>query len=148
LAFKKNCCRTQLYNVRGVMYPRVCWNSKKRSSAGSNVCILWEIELTLALVSCWWIPQCEVTDDAISYCCSSLNGLPEWFMTLAVQSFVCCLREELKTTDVYLYRKVLDNLASCMEDFNLGMRNISNTLSSVLTCSALLCLGVAQPRQW
>uniref|UniRef100_A0A8C5T6V2 tRNA (32-2'-O)-methyltransferase regulator THADA n=1 Tax=Malurus cyaneus samueli TaxID=2593467 RepID=A0A8C5T6V2_9PASS len=51
---------------------------------------------------------------------SSLNGLPEQLMVSAVQSFVCCLREELKTTDVYLYRKVLDNLASCMEDFSLG----------------------------
>ncbi|NWR67063.1 THADA protein, partial [Bucorvus abyssinicus] len=62
---------------------------------------------------------------------SSLNGLPEQFMTLAVQSFVCCLREELKTTDVYLYRKVLDNLAACMEDFSLGTMAL-NTLSSVL----------------
>uniref|UniRef100_A0A8C0AS56 tRNA (32-2'-O)-methyltransferase regulator THADA n=1 Tax=Buteo japonicus TaxID=224669 RepID=A0A8C0AS56_9AVES len=62
---------------------------------------------------------------------SSLNGLPERFMTLAVQSFVCCLREELKTTDVYLYRKVLDNLASCMEDFSLGTMTL-NILSSVL----------------
>lgn len=63
---------------------------------------------------------------------SSLNGLPEWFMTLAVQSFVCCLREELKTTDVYLYRKVLDNLASCMEDFNLGRASITNLFEEVL----------------
>ncbi|NXV15294.1 THADA protein, partial [Cepphus grylle] len=62
---------------------------------------------------------------------SSLNGLPEQFMTLAVQSFVCCLREELKTTDVYLCRKVLDNLASCMEDFSLG-RMALNILSFVL----------------
>uniref|UniRef100_A0A8C3KQ55 tRNA (32-2'-O)-methyltransferase regulator THADA n=1 Tax=Calidris pygmaea TaxID=425635 RepID=A0A8C3KQ55_9CHAR len=61
---------------------------------------------------------------------SSLNGLPEQFMTLAVQSFVRCLREELKTTDVYLYRKVLDNLTSCMEDLSLG-RMTSNILSSV-----------------
>ncbi|NWJ00376.1 THADA protein, partial [Crypturellus undulatus] len=52
---------------------------------------------------------------------SSLNCLPEQFMPEAVQSFVHCLREELKTTGVYLYRKVLDNLASCMEDFSLGM---------------------------
>ncbi|NXE47528.1 THADA protein, partial [Casuarius casuarius] len=52
---------------------------------------------------------------------SSLNGLPEQFMTEAVQSFVCCLGEELKTADIYLYRKVLDNLASCMEDFSIGM---------------------------
>ncbi|KAF1489133.1 hypothetical protein FQV17_0004621, partial [Megadyptes antipodes antipodes] len=62
---------------------------------------------------------------------SSLNGLPEQFMTLAIQSFVCCLREELKTTDIYLYRKVLDNLASCMEDFSLGTMTL-NVLSSVL----------------
>ncbi|XP_014806547.1 PREDICTED: thyroid adenoma-associated protein isoform X2 [Calidris pugnax] len=63
---------------------------------------------------------------------SSLNGLPEQFMTLAVQSFVCCLREELKTTDVYLYRKVLDNLASCMEDFSLGRASIRNLFEEVL----------------
>ncbi|NXF47945.1 THADA protein, partial [Oceanites oceanicus] len=72
---------------------------------------------------------------------SSLNSLPEEFMTLAVQSFVCCLREELKTTDIYLYRKVLDNLASCMEDFSLGTMTL-NILSSVLTCSALVCILV------
>ncbi|XP_069656357.1 tRNA (32-2'-O)-methyltransferase regulator THADA isoform X4 [Haliaeetus albicilla] len=62
---------------------------------------------------------------------SSLNGLPERFMTLAVQSFVCCLREELKTTDVYLYRKVLDNLASCMEDFSLGRASVKNLFEEV-----------------
>ncbi|NXM79296.1 THADA protein, partial [Serilophus lunatus] len=63
---------------------------------------------------------------------SSLNGLPEELMMLAVQSFVCCLREELKTTDVYLYRKVLDNLASCMEDFTLGRASIKNLFEEVL----------------
>ncbi|XP_021248187.1 thyroid adenoma-associated protein isoform X2 [Numida meleagris] len=63
---------------------------------------------------------------------SSLNGLPERFMTLAVQSFVCCLREELKTTDVYLYRRVLDNLSSCMEDFTLGRASIKNLFKEVL----------------
>ncbi|KFV43096.1 Thyroid adenoma-associated protein, partial [Gavia stellata] len=63
---------------------------------------------------------------------SSLNSLPEEFMTLAVQSFVCCLREELKTTDIYLYRKVLDNLASCMEDFSLGRASIKNLFEEVL----------------
>ncbi|XP_076190570.1 tRNA (32-2'-O)-methyltransferase regulator THADA isoform X2 [Aptenodytes patagonicus] len=63
---------------------------------------------------------------------SSLNGLPERFMTLAIQSFVCCLREELKTTDIYLYRKVLDNLASCMEDFSLGRASIKNLFEEVL----------------
>ncbi|KAK2535660.1 Thada [Columba guinea] len=63
---------------------------------------------------------------------SSLNGLPERLMTLALQSFVCCLREELKTTDVYLYRKVLDNLASCMVDFSLGRASIKNLFEEVL----------------
>ncbi|NXX74891.1 THADA protein, partial [Urocolius indicus] len=66
---------------------------------------------------------------------SSLNSLPEQFWKSAVQSFVCCLREELETTDIYLYRKVLDNLASCLEDFSLGMM----TLSIILTYSALIC---------
>ncbi|OXB65486.1 hypothetical protein ASZ78_014837 [Callipepla squamata] len=74
---------------------------------------------------------------------SSLNGLPEQFMTLAVQSFACCLREELKTTDIYLYRRVLDNLASCMEDFSLGRASIKNLfeeetlLQTVQTTSGL-----------
>ncbi|XP_075605249.1 tRNA (32-2'-O)-methyltransferase regulator THADA isoform X3 [Balearica regulorum gibbericeps] len=63
---------------------------------------------------------------------SSLNGLPEQFMTLAIQSFVSCLKEELKTTDIYLYRKVLDNLASCMEDFSLGRASIKNLFEEVL----------------
>ncbi|NXM33367.1 THADA protein, partial [Oxyruncus cristatus] len=63
---------------------------------------------------------------------SSLNGLPEELVMLGVQSFVCCLKEELKTTDVYLYRKVLDNLASCMEDFSLGRASIKNLFEEVL----------------
>ncbi|NXK30820.1 THADA protein, partial [Piprites chloris] len=63
---------------------------------------------------------------------SSLNGLPEELMMLGVQSFVCCLKEELKTTDVYLYRKVLDNLASCMEDFSLGRASIKDLFEEVL----------------
>ncbi|NXM39705.1 THADA protein, partial [Gymnorhina tibicen] len=63
---------------------------------------------------------------------SSLNGLPGHLMMSAVQSFVHCLREELKTTDVYLYRKVLDNLASCMEDFSLGRACIKNLFEEVL----------------
>ncbi|NXJ00399.1 THADA protein, partial [Psophia crepitans] len=63
---------------------------------------------------------------------STLSGLPEQFMTLAIQSFVSCLREELKTTDIYLYRKVLDNLAACMEDFSLGRTSIKNLFEEVL----------------
>ncbi|NXE07593.1 THADA protein, partial [Lophotis ruficrista] len=73
---------------------------------------------------------------------SSLNDLPEQFMTLAVQGFVCCLREELKTTDVYLYRKVLDNLASCMEDFSLGTMTL-DVLSSKGFNFLFVCMSVS-----
>uniref|UniRef100_A0A8U7MBQ1 tRNA (32-2'-O)-methyltransferase regulator THADA n=1 Tax=Corvus moneduloides TaxID=1196302 RepID=A0A8U7MBQ1_CORMO len=79
---------------------------------------------------------------------SSLNGLPGHLMVSAVQSFVCCLREELKTTDVYLYRKVLDNLASCMEDFSLGTVALSvfwlNLLSTVLQFLQKLLLDIQE----
>ncbi|NXO61230.1 THADA protein, partial [Phainopepla nitens] len=79
---------------------------------------------------------------------SSLNGLPGHLMMPAVQSFVCCLREELKTTDVYLYRKVLDNLASCMEDFSLGTVTSNafwfNLLSTVLQFLQKLLLDMQE----
>ncbi|NWY38916.1 THADA protein, partial [Sylvia atricapilla] len=79
---------------------------------------------------------------------SSLNGLPGHLMMLAVQSFVCCLREELKTTDVYLYRRVLDNLAACMEDFNLGTVTWNvfwlNLLSTVLQFLQKVLLDVQE----
>ncbi|XP_019371913.1 PREDICTED: thyroid adenoma-associated protein isoform X1 [Gavialis gangeticus] len=63
---------------------------------------------------------------------SSLNGLPEPFMTEAVQSFICCLKKELETTDIYSYRKVLDSLASCMENFSLGKAGVSSLFKEVL----------------
>lgn len=51
---------------------------------------------------------------------SSLNGLPEFFLTEATQSFTSRLQEELNTTDLYSYRKVIDNISSCLENFDLG----------------------------
>lgn len=51
---------------------------------------------------------------------SSLNGLPEFFLTETIQSFTSHLQEELNTTDLYSYRKVIDNISSCMENFDLG----------------------------
>lgn len=51
---------------------------------------------------------------------SSLNGLPEFFLSEAIQSFTSRLQEELNTADLYSYRKVIDNISSCMENFNLG----------------------------
>ncbi|NXO80688.1 THADA protein, partial [Sitta europaea] len=75
---------------------------------------------------------------------SSLNGLPGHLMMSAVQSFVCCLQEELKTTDVYLYRKVLDNLACCMEDFSLGRACIKNLFEEVLQFLQKLVLDIQE----
>ncbi|XP_046281080.2 thyroid adenoma-associated protein [Marmota monax] len=63
---------------------------------------------------------------------SSLNGLPTFFLTEAVHSFTSRLQEELITTDLYSYRKVIDNISSCMENFNLGKASINNLLKNVL----------------
>uniref|UniRef100_A0A8C4XZW5 tRNA (32-2'-O)-methyltransferase regulator THADA n=1 Tax=Gopherus evgoodei TaxID=1825980 RepID=A0A8C4XZW5_9SAUR len=77
---------------------------------------------------------------------SSLNGLPEQLMTEAVHSFVRCLKEELKTTDLCLYRKVMDNLASCMENFSLGMIicNIIFHIFNLFSCDLELVLQFLQ----
>ncbi|XP_036080745.1 thyroid adenoma-associated protein isoform X2 [Rousettus aegyptiacus] len=63
---------------------------------------------------------------------SSLNCLPEFFLTEAIQSFTSRLQEELNTTDLYSYRKVIDNISSCMENFNLGITSVNNLLKNVL----------------
>uniref|UniRef100_A0A8C0Z352 tRNA (32-2'-O)-methyltransferase regulator THADA n=1 Tax=Canis lupus familiaris TaxID=9615 RepID=A0A8C0Z352_CANLF len=63
---------------------------------------------------------------------SSLNGLPEFFLTEAIQSFTSRLQEELNTTDLYSYRKVIDNISSCMENFDLGRAGVNNLLKNVL----------------
>lgn len=63
---------------------------------------------------------------------SSLDDLPEFFLTEAAQSFTSRLQEDLDSTDLYSYRKVIDNLSSCMENFNLGRTSVSNLLKNVL----------------
>nr|BAC31976.1 unnamed protein product [Mus musculus] len=63
---------------------------------------------------------------------SSLNGLPEVFLTQATHSFTFHLQEELDTADLYSYRKVMDNISSCMENFNLGRASVVNLLKDVL----------------
>nr|XP_036846718.1 thyroid adenoma-associated protein isoform X3 [Manis javanica] len=63
---------------------------------------------------------------------SSLNGLPEFFLSEAIQSFTSRLQEELNTADLYSYRKVIDNISSCMENFNLGRTSVTNLLKNVL----------------
>ncbi|XP_053445859.1 thyroid adenoma-associated protein isoform X2 [Nycticebus coucang] len=63
---------------------------------------------------------------------SSLNGLPEVFLTEAVHGFTFRLQKELNTTDIYSYRKAIDNISSCMDNFNLGTACINNLLKNVL----------------
>ncbi|XP_042531416.1 thyroid adenoma-associated protein isoform X1 [Dipodomys spectabilis] len=63
---------------------------------------------------------------------SSLNGLPEFFLMEAIHSFTNHLQEELNTADLYSYRKVIDNISSCMENFNLGRASVNNLLNNVL----------------
>lgn len=52
--------------------------------------------------------------------CSSLNGLPEDFVTDATYCFIFYLQEDLETSDLYAYRKIMDNISSCLENFNVG----------------------------
>ncbi|XP_063474167.1 tRNA (32-2'-O)-methyltransferase regulator THADA isoform X5 [Symphalangus syndactylus] len=63
---------------------------------------------------------------------SSLNSLPEFFLPEAIHRFTSRLQEELNTTDLYAYRKVIDNISSCMENFNLGRASVNNLLKNVL----------------
>uniref|UniRef100_A0A8C5LDN6 tRNA (32-2'-O)-methyltransferase regulator THADA-like TPR repeats region domain-containing protein n=1 Tax=Jaculus jaculus TaxID=51337 RepID=A0A8C5LDN6_JACJA len=63
---------------------------------------------------------------------SSLNGLPELFLTEAIHSFTSHLQEELNTTDLYAYRKVIENISSCMENFSLGKPFVTVLSVSVL----------------
>ncbi|PNI47949.1 THADA isoform 18 [Pan troglodytes] len=63
---------------------------------------------------------------------SSLNSLPEFFLPEAMRRFTSRLQEELNTTDLYSYRKVTDNISSCMENFNLGGASVNNLLKNVL----------------
>ncbi|XP_062827467.1 tRNA (32-2'-O)-methyltransferase regulator THADA isoform X2 [Anolis carolinensis] len=63
---------------------------------------------------------------------SSLNGYPEPLIQEATLSFVACLEEELKTTDLSQYRKTMDNLAFCMENFHIGKSCVNILLEEVL----------------
>uniref|UniRef100_A0ACB8G9K8 Uncharacterized protein n=1 Tax=Sphaerodactylus townsendi TaxID=933632 RepID=A0ACB8G9K8_9SAUR len=63
---------------------------------------------------------------------SSLNGLPECLLTEATHSFIGCLREELKTTDLSQYRKIMENLVSCVEHTNTGRSSLNVLLKEAL----------------
>nr|XP_056709358.1 thyroid adenoma-associated protein [Euleptes europaea] len=63
---------------------------------------------------------------------SSLNGLPESLLAEATHCFVGCLREELKTTDLPQYRKVMENLVSCVENANIGRSSLNALFKEAL----------------
>ncbi|XP_006990565.1 tRNA (32-2'-O)-methyltransferase regulator THADA isoform X1 [Peromyscus maniculatus bairdii] len=63
---------------------------------------------------------------------SSLNGLPEYFVTDATYCFIFYLQEDLETSDLYAYRKIMDNISSCLENFNVGTACVVYLLKSVL----------------
>uniref|UniRef100_A0A2K6B374 tRNA (32-2'-O)-methyltransferase regulator THADA n=1 Tax=Macaca nemestrina TaxID=9545 RepID=A0A2K6B374_MACNE len=63
---------------------------------------------------------------------SSLNSLPEFFLPEAVHRFTSRLQEELNTTDLYSYRKVIDNISSCMENFNLVLHFLQKSLIEIV----------------
>ncbi|XP_029449183.1 thyroid adenoma-associated protein isoform X2 [Rhinatrema bivittatum] len=63
---------------------------------------------------------------------SSLNALPDQFKAEAVHSFTRRLREELGSTNTNLFRKVIENLASCMDNFSIGTTCITDIFMEVL----------------
>ncbi|KAG8584255.1 hypothetical protein GDO81_008754 [Engystomops pustulosus] len=63
---------------------------------------------------------------------SSLNSIPDLCKSVAVSSFTSCLRKDIGTEDAGNYRKVVDNLASCMDSFSLGARCVLSLLPEVL----------------
>ncbi|XP_077193802.1 tRNA (32-2'-O)-methyltransferase regulator THADA isoform X2 [Paroedura picta] len=63
---------------------------------------------------------------------STLNGLPESLLAEATHSIVGCLREELKNTDLSQYRKIMENLVSCVENTNIGRSSLSTLFKEAL----------------
>uniref|UniRef100_A0ABM5FJU4 tRNA (32-2'-O)-methyltransferase regulator THADA n=1 Tax=Pogona vitticeps TaxID=103695 RepID=A0ABM5FJU4_9SAUR len=62
---------------------------------------------------------------------SSLNGIPETLISEATQSFVCCLKEELEVTDLSQYKRIMDNLAFCMDN-SIGISSVNMLFEEVL----------------
>nr|XP_033793161.1 thyroid adenoma-associated protein isoform X2 [Geotrypetes seraphini] len=63
---------------------------------------------------------------------SSLNALPDQFKAEAVYRFTRHLREELGRTDAHLFRNVINNLASCMDNFSIGTACVTDVFIEVL----------------
>ncbi|XP_044145223.1 thyroid adenoma-associated protein [Bufo gargarizans] len=63
---------------------------------------------------------------------SSLNSVSEPCRKDAVSAFTCCLRKDIAVEDAGRYRKVVDNLASCMDSFTLGSSCVIGLIPEVL----------------
>ncbi|XP_069464566.1 tRNA (32-2'-O)-methyltransferase regulator THADA isoform X2 [Ambystoma mexicanum] len=63
---------------------------------------------------------------------SSLDSIHHIFKAEAVHSYTSYLQEELNRADHFLYRKVMDNLSSSMENFTLGITCVTDMFLEVL----------------
>ncbi|XP_053568262.1 thyroid adenoma-associated protein isoform X2 [Bombina bombina] len=63
---------------------------------------------------------------------SSLNNIPDHCKEDAISTFSCCLKEDIGTRDPEKYRSVLDNLASCLDNFSLGTNCVTNLFLEIL----------------
>ncbi|KAM4770872.1 tRNA (32-2'-O)-methyltransferase regulator THADA [Rhinophrynus dorsalis] len=62
---------------------------------------------------------------------STFNSLPDPCKADAIDAFTGCLAEDLATEDMDGYRKVVENVASCMENFSLGNNNVFSCFFTV-----------------
>ncbi|XP_069810892.1 tRNA (32-2'-O)-methyltransferase regulator THADA isoform X2 [Dendropsophus ebraccatus] len=63
---------------------------------------------------------------------SSLSSVPDSCNTDAVSAFTSCLRKDLAAEEAGSYRKVVDNLASCMDGFTLGSCCVTSLITEAL----------------
>ncbi|KAM8946134.1 tRNA (32-2'-O)-methyltransferase regulator THADA [Pelodytes ibericus] len=63
---------------------------------------------------------------------SSLNSLSDQCKADAVCAFTCRLKEEIGSEEPENYRKVVDNLASCMENFSIGNTCVTSLFVDIL----------------
>ncbi|OCT79347.1 hypothetical protein XELAEV_18026159mg [Xenopus laevis] len=63
---------------------------------------------------------------------SSLNSIPDQYKADAVGAFTRCLGEDIATEDPEKYRKVVDDLASCMDNFSLGTSSVASRFLEAL----------------
>ncbi|KAG9484416.1 hypothetical protein GDO78_010020 [Eleutherodactylus coqui] len=63
---------------------------------------------------------------------SSLNSVPDSCKNDTVLAFTSCLRRDITEENAGNYRKVVDNLAACMDSFSLGSSCVTSLIPEVL----------------